>query len=321
MEGFDVKRYEGGLEDERRLFYVAMTRARDLLCFSFFTRINNAQSPSLFLADIQKHATKIVEENNLPAAEIKATVDSDEIQTFSPSEIIAYMRCPYLFCLREMWGYQPGLNIRIGYGKSLHHCMRCAGEQIKQGSDPAKAIKEVVRGKFHLPYAGGKPLETMRNTAEKVLSRFVTQHETDMKLIQEVEARLEFPLQKATISGKVDVIMRGTKKEPSVEVRDYKTSDVVTTFEESSLQLQLYTLGLKKLQRPVDIASVAYLDQKPGHKDIEQVSINQKNLDSAKDTAENAIKGIRQASYKARTGKHCEDRCDFPGICRYNEKR
>lgn len=317
MEGFDVNRYEGGIDDERRLFYVAMTRARDVLCLSRFKRINNAQSPSQFLVDVEKYTTKIAENHDLPSTAIKATLESDEIQTFSPSEIIAYMRCPYLFCLREMWGYQPGLDIAIGYGKSLHYCMRCAGEQIKQGSDPTKAIKDVVKEKFHLPYAGGKPLETMRGTAERVLSGFVTRHEQDMKLIQEVEARLEFPLEKATISGKVDVIIRGTEKKPSIEVRDYKTSDTVTTLKDSSLQLQLYTLGLIKLQRPVTQASVAYLDQEPGDKDIEPVSIKQSDLESAKDIAEKSIKGIRQASFKARPGQHCADRCDFPCICRY----
>ena len=146
--------------------------------------------------------------------------------------------------------------------------------------DAEKAIRDLVREKFHLPYAGGKPLENMRQAAEKILTRFVRRHKQDMERIQEVEARLEFPLEKATIAGKVDVIIRGTDKEPSIEVRDYKTSDVVTTFAESSLQLQLYTLGLKKLQRPVTDASVAYLDPKHAGNDVEPVPIGQSDLKS-----------------------------------------
>jgi len=141
-----------------------------------------------------------------------------------------------------------------------------------------------------------------------------------MERIQEVEARLEFPLEKATIAGKVDVIIRGTSKKPSIEVRDYKTSDIVTTFTESSLQLQLYTLGLKKLQRPVTDASVAYLDPKHTGNDIERVPIEQTELKSAQTIARDCIKGIGQGLYKAKPGAPCADRCDFPSICRYRTK-
>jgi len=317
MEGFDVKRYEGGIEDERRLFYVAMTRARDVLCLSHFRRISNYQSPSRFLKTVENYAKRIGENDDLPSVQIKTTLESDEIETFSPSEIITYLRCPYLYCLREMWGYKPRLDVALGYGKSLHYCLRCASERIKEGADAEMAIRDLVRAKFHLPYAGGKPLETMKNAAEKIL---VKRHEQDMQRIQEVEARLEFPLEKATIAGRVDVIIKGTERKPSIEVRDYKTSDVVTTFEESSLQLQLYTLGLIKLQRPVDDASVAYLDPKHTGNDIERVPIGQSELESAEATAQKCIRGIGQGLYRARLGAQCADRCDFPSICRYRTK-
>jgi len=165
------------------------------------------------------------------------------------------------------------------------------------------------------------PQVRKRANTDKILTRFVRRHKQDMEQIQEVEARLEFPIEKATIAGKVDVIIRGTDKKPSIEVRDYKTSDVVTTFAESSLQLQLYTLGLKKLQRPVTTASVAYLEPKITGNDIERVPIEQTELKSAQATARNCIKGIGQGSFKANPGAHCVDRCDFPSICRYRSNR
>ncbi|MCL0038800.1 PD-(D/E)XK nuclease family protein, partial [Dehalococcoidia bacterium] len=106
----------------------------------------------------------------------------------------------------------------------------------------------------------------------------------------------------------------------SLEVRDYKTADTVTTREESSLQLQLYTLGLKKLQRAVNHASVAYLDPKHRGNDIEPVPIGQNELEAAEATAEKCISGIHQAVFRAKPGAHCADRCDFPSICRYNRR-
>ena len=35
---FDVRRYEGDVDDERRLFYVAITRAKDALVVSYFRK-------------------------------------------------------------------------------------------------------------------------------------------------------------------------------------------------------------------------------------------------------------------------------------------
>lgn len=317
VEGFDVKRYEGGIEDERRLFYVAMTRARDILCLSYFRRINNYQNPSRFLDAVEHHSRRIREDDDIPALQIKTTVENDEIQTFSAGEIITYQKCPYLYCLRDMWGYRPRLDVALGYGKSLHYCLRCASELIKQGADAEKAVRDLVKEKFHLPYAGGKPLERMKRAAMEILTGFVGRHKHDLQRIQEVEARLEFPLEKATIVGRVDVIIKGTDNKPSIEVRDYKTSDAVTTFEESCLQLQLYTLGLKALHRPVTGASVVYLDPKHTNNDIEAVPIGPIELQSSRSIANKCISGIREASFRAKPSTHCKNACDFMQICRW----
>ena len=49
---FDVRRYEGDLEDERRLFYVAITRARDALIISYFRRQRRRMKRSRFIDDL-----------------------------------------------------------------------------------------------------------------------------------------------------------------------------------------------------------------------------------------------------------------------------
>jgi DNA helicase-2/ATP-dependent DNA helicase PcrA len=315
-EGFDAERYEGSIEDEKRLFYVAVTRARDVLCMSHFRHINTNQKPSKFIQVLQHYASKINEKEDIPSAQIKTTSGSEEIQTFSPSEIITYLRCPYLYCLREVWGYKPKLDDALGYGKSLHYCLRCASERIKQGEDAEQVIHELMEEKFHLPYARPKPLQNLKKSAGEVLTGFVKRHIEDMRRIEEVEARLEFPLEKATITGRVDVIIKGPEGQPTIEVRDYKTSDAVTTFEELSLQLQIYALGLKRLHRPVDCASVAYLDPKHTGHDIERVSIAECDLEAAKARAVRCIECIRAGSFKANPNGHC-DSCDFEQICRW----
>jgi len=309
-ELFEANRYQGSIEDERRLFYVAMTRARDVLSLSRFRRIRNYMSPSPFLLPLKGEVQQIAESDYLPPAELKARVLEEEMQTFSAAEIITYRRCPYLFQLRETWGYKPGLVTPLGYGKSLHDCLRHAAEQIQRGAKLKQAVLEVIEARFHLPYAGGSVREGIMEKAQETLVAFVERHEQDMRSIEEVESRLEFPVERATITGRVDVIMRQTDK-PSLEVRDYKTSDEVTTLEESSLQVSLYALGLRSMGRPVTLASVAYLEEG----EVTTVPIDHRTLDAARDEAAKCIRGIIGGQFNPKPGHHCTRPCDYRHIC------
>jgi len=322
---FDVERYEGDYEDEKRLFYVAITRARDIICTSFFLHVNpessRRQKPSRFLKTISHKARKIKLSQNIPdEISIMPTSAKDELQTFSASEILTFRKCPNLYRLRNLWGFQAELDIALGFGNSLHYCLRCASELIKQGEDPIKAIK-IVAEKFHLPFAGGKPFEQMRKAAKKILIRFVSRHKEDMLKIHEVESRLEFPLERATIAGKVDVIIHKDKNGKKIEVRDYKTADTVTTLEESSLQLRIYSLGLRKIKQPVETASIAYLKQEKDSKnDLEYVTVNELALQQAEKVAKQCIEKIKKSQFKGKPSKNCKS-CDFFKICKWANKK
>jgi len=88
----------------------------------------------------------------------------------------------------------------------------------------------------------------VKQAARRKLMEFVKKREDDMRRIEEVETRIEFPLQRATIAGKVDVILHEGNAR---EIRDYKTTDQATTFEDSSMQVQVYALGLNMIGKSV----------------------------------------------------------------------
>lgn len=67
-ELFEKSRYLGELEDEARLFYVAMTRARDGLYISRFRRMKKCQGPSCFFEFVQGKLG--LAEDPLPLADI-----------------------------------------------------------------------------------------------------------------------------------------------------------------------------------------------------------------------------------------------------------
>jgi DNA helicase-2/ATP-dependent DNA helicase PcrA len=310
---FPVKRYEGDEDDERRLFYVAMTRARDNLIFSYFKFIKNPMKESPFLKDLKLNS--VINNEKIEIANMEKHENEEEIQTFSGGEILGYNRCHYFYRLNCLWNYPSTFSPRLNFGKSLHHCLRRASELIKEESmEPKKAIEKVFEeGEFYLPYASKLQREVMTKYAKRSLLKYADKNKNDLLNVDEVEARIEFPLEKATIAGRVDVII-GPKG--NLEVRDYKTSDTIITNEEASLQVQIYTLGLGLVNKNIKKASIAYIKEREGKVPIEKVGISKTDLEKAKKKAKDAIDGIKKGKWKARSSKHC-DKCAYKKICRY----
>ncbi|MBI4339522.1 MAG: ATP-dependent helicase [Chloroflexi bacterium] len=313
---FDRARYEGGENEERKLFYVAVTRARDGLCLSSFNRIRNSVSPSSFLQE-----TKLASQAH-PAEpfilQIQPTGQNDEdIVTYSATKIIEYLRCAYFYRLRHLWGYQPGLAEWIGYGKSIHHVLRVVSEQAMAGQDPLRVLSSVIQD-FHLPFADKGIIAIAKKNAESSLASYVRNYLADIKATQEVEARLEFQLSKqATVEGRVDVIIAPNGER---ELRDYKTAndpeDNQRTNEEAAFQLHLYALGLGEIGQPVARATIAHVTEKDKAKQVVPVPMNQQSLKRARNEAEIAVKGILSGVFPGKPAGFCEA-CDYRAICRF----
>ena len=311
-ELFDVARYEGDLESERKLMYVGLTRARDVLVVSAFTSMNGRRKgQSEFIRDTLdvEGMERITERERLPLHTLVLQGDPDEIQSFSAGELLQYGKCPFLYRMNRLWGYQPGLTEYLGYGKALHFCMRVAAEQMKEGYSPISAVANAVDKQFYLPFAEEGRHHKLKETAKRKLIQFAREREDDMHRIREVETRVEYPLHRATVVGKIDVILHD---EGGIEIRDYKSSDVVTSQEEVTMQLQLYANGLTRLGETVTRGSVAYLEDAT----IAHVEIAEGTIREAERVAEQRIDGIMQGRFQPCPGNAC-GHCDYGTICRY----
>ncbi len=310
-EIFDAERYEGTVEDERRLFYVAATRAKDVLVLSSFVGAKKDVFESSFVSDLPGGSyIDLSERDLLPEYNISKGADPEDIQTFSTEEIIAYKTCPYAYRLNHIWGYEPGFSEYLGYGKTLHFCLRLASDMMKnQGYSPIDAIKTALDDHFFLPFIVSDRSEMIRQAARNKLIRFVIERADDMNQIKEVEARVEFPLQRATVTGRVDVLIHDGN---CIEIRDYKTSKDSITHDDSSIQVQMYALGLSMTGEAVSKGSVAYLDDAS----LRAVGVSDAHLTKAKEAAEKHIAGIITKDFTPCPGQHCRN-CDFRAICKW----
>lgn len=311
---FNVIKYEGTMESERNLMYVAMTRAKDVLVISAFTSLNDREkgaSALLTEGDWIDDMTSLTPRDHLPVHPLSLTpTDDEELQTFTAGELIRYSRCPHQYRLSEIWGYQPGLSIYLGYGRALHHCLRHAGEIIKaEGCGPMSAVITAMEREFFMPFMPEKQLLEIKKAAKEALIRFVRQHEQDMFRIRDMESRIEFPLQNAIVAGKVDVILHDGD---AIEVREYKSKDTSASPEEVAMQVRLYSHGLKTIGEDVQHGSVAFLQEAR----VEGVGISDEEVQQVITTAEQHISGIVGRRFPACPGGICE-RCDQVSICRW----
>jgi DNA helicase II / ATP-dependent DNA helicase PcrA len=312
---FDAERYEGSIEDERRLFYVAITRPKDALILSRFLKISQRMRRSPFYADLEENIVQDLGGNTVPVIDTQSYNSSDEIQSFAATEIVGYNRCPYMYMLRNLWGYQPGFEQLIDYGPALHYCLKIAGELVQnEGYDPRTAVASAVDETFFMAYVSGVFFDNLKQSANEILTDFADEFGDDLPRVEEVEYRIEFPLQDengstATILGRVDVLL---SDRDGVEVRDYKTSLDDLSRPEAENQIRLYSLGLRNMDRTVTKGSIADLTEPS----IESVLITDDLLADAKAWAEDSVKRIASRDFNPCPGHYC-NHCDYTGVCRW----
>jgi len=313
---FDARRYEGDLEDERRLFYVAITRARDALVVSHFRRLKKRMSRSPFIDDLDSNVITPIEEAGLPSFPVGKLEPLDGLLTFSASEITSYLRCPYMYLLRNVYGYQPELDEAIGFGKGVHYCLKRAVELLKRDKElgPITAAVRAVDNEFFMPFAGGEVFESYKRGARRSVLNYAKGHGEDLRQSSEVEYRIEFPIHSATVTGRIDVL--GDK-----EVRDYKTLDYrevegSVSMNEAEMQVRLYAAGLESVGRHVKGGSLAFLSSKSS--EIVPVDIGEARVGRAIRDAERVVESVRKKHFKPNPGEHCEN-CDQREICRWKK--
>lgn len=306
-ELFDRLRYEGEENDERRLVYVAITRAKENLLISYNLERENDHK-SRFLEEMQSNLKKLRLTDDMPGSEYGKGKDEELLNTFFTGELIEYFRCPYFYRFRNVWEYKPEIVGPLGYGKSLHYCLRLVANNLED-KNLKETVKNIFSKNFSLPFAPESLREKLAVKGEKVLSDFVSKNEGDIRNIESVEVRVEFPLKRSTVVGKADVIIKNEAK-GGIEVRDYKTSDKVISKEESDMQVRLYSIGFKTLgKNPVE-GSIANLEEN----EIRYLTVAEQDLEKTQKTTENVIEGILEKKFEPIVGLHCRT-CDFNRIC------
>lgn len=320
IDGAD--RYKGTKEDERRLFYVAVTRAQKYLYMSYSPGPSSMyKNPSEFMQEVTAVPVVSTADSGLhttqPRLEPHPKMETPQV-TLSFSELKYLFECPYQFKLRFMYGFNAPIHEALGYGKGLHDAL---AEIHKRALDGALAthqdIAELVNRHLHTPYAYPALREALERSAKESLSRYLDLHGDDLVRTIHSEKQIQVHIAPGiTVDGRIDLVKRLETDE--VSIVDFKSTERAQDEDVTRDQLHVYAVGYTELTgESADLVEVLNLDEK-GKNVREEVSGDLLNEVRGRiKTAGEALRGNTLPKFETWTPA-C-DKCDLVALCRTRE--
>jgi DNA helicase-2/ATP-dependent DNA helicase PcrA len=309
-------RFEGTIEDERRLFYVAMTRSQKFLQLTWAPIPGNQlfQRPSQFWDDIlaSKYVKRRIPDYSTrrhltpsPRAGVANVV-------FSFSDLKYFFECPYQFKLRILYGFNAPIHEALGYGKSLHDALAEVHARALRGdvADASEAPR-LVETHLHAPYAYPALRQQLEVAAERVLRDYLTDNALEFNKIEFSEKQIEINLgDGVSIIGRIDLVRRVDTGETTIV--DLKSSDRAQAEDVTEIQLHVYALGYRDLtgRRP-DFVETYELDERKR----KPRSVDDDFIAEVKIKTREAANALRQGVLLPMPApKKCAS-CDYRGMC------
>ena len=310
-------RFQGTIEDERRLFYVAMTRSQKFLHLTWAPiagKNNRYVRASEFWDDIL--ASKYVKRRlpdysarNRQTPRARASVAN---VIFSFSDLKYFFECPYQFKLRVLYGFNAPIHEALGYGKSLHDALAEVHARAIRGdvADVSEAHR-LVQMHLHAPYAYPALRQQLEASAEVVVRNYLNDNAKVFNKIEFSEKQIEISLgDGVSVVGRIDLVRRIDTGETTIV--DLKSTDRAQAEDVTETQLHVYALGYQDLtgRRP-DYVEIYELDERKR----KPRSVDDDFIADVKIKVRGAADALRTNTLlTAPSVKKCSA-CDYRGMC------
>ncbi|HIH61268.1 MAG TPA: ATP-dependent helicase [Methanobacteriales archaeon] len=290
-----LKLFKGQLGDEeRRLFYVAMTRAQDILIISTAQRIRTRKvGHSPFIKELidkceLEWGCKRVEKC------VKRSLEENRIMTVDFSSLYAYNECPFRYMMIYHYGFIYPETPMQRYGKTLHNCLEILHKKMK--------IKEKIDIKELVKACQGKRCKELENQLEN----YYNKNKDYIKRIIAVEEPFSIPKEDIIIRGRTDLIIEN--KDGELELIDFKAKKK-TNIEHMGVDFQLrtYEYALSNKYNFDKLTAYTILDNK-------RTSLKPDPEYKIKDKIEKIVNLIKRGEFEPRKTYFCRF-CIFQDIC------
>lgn len=340
------------IQEERRLFYVALTRARKRLTLT--TVIHKRSKRSEFLEDflsapeIKKNdalqmAPKFsapAETSNAPGAgQLFGAADPDSraysriarwAETFHPpapaplqlsaTSIEGYNSCPQRFLFDHVWGLRGGPRAATTFGSVMHTTVRIVLKEWKENKRllPWDEVETIFRREWRS--AGYEDDYQEKEYQREGLEQLRAFHSSALPRPEDVlgqEKRFELPMEgDVVVTGRMDQVNRLGPGE--AEIVDYKTGRPKDEkAARNSLQLSIYALAARDVLEldPVRLTFYNLMTNLPVC-----ATRDAKQLKKAEDKVQEVAANIRAGEFGANPGFVCRS-CEYRAVCPAHEER
>jgi len=341
-----IKKYGNDINDERRLFYVSMTRAKKGLSITYSKTDweGKEQEKSRFIGEISESYienidTNLFEINNIdklslfiePQKQRRTIYDKDFIkeQFFNRGLTVTalnnYLDCPIKYFYRNLIQLPSGYSSSLRFGDLMHGAlekffMECKREEKILGK--VKLLEFFVENIENSEF-DGKELEKYKERGLDSLSGWFDQYEKDLIFNVSIEQKIkrDFTLDSGeilNINGKLDKIeFLKSEMEGPIRVIDYKTGKSFAEKdkarkEDLERQIKFYYLLLEDWRDgsyKVGEASLLFLEKnKKGKYEKHSIDVNEEDILLLKDEIQEVAKEIISGEFlnKGCGKKDCE---------------
>lgn len=322
------------LQEERRLFYVGMTRAKKLLYLTCakdygLKRLKKVSPFVLEALDLVRMPQEVLRTSPLEEIKryappvrkpgIKSVSKGKEVLTLSYFQVENYLTCSLRYKYSHIMKIPVLPHHALVFGRVLHNTIHFYLKKRMAGDDMTEDefLKEYEKRWINEGFLSREHEEMRKKAGARALRLFYHRQEKSGHLPSFLEQNFRWQEDKVKFIGRWDRVDFGSD---GAVIIDYKASEVKGQKEadkktKESLQMDLYALSFAKTQQaPLKETQLHFLESDiVGHAQKKEVA-----LEKAAEKIKEVEEGIRRQDYKAKPDWHNCRFCDFRTICPYS---
>jgi DNA helicase II / ATP-dependent DNA helicase PcrA len=309
-------RYEGGDAEERRLFYVGLTRARDAVYLSAFERKINRFLPSEYLLEVTGEPLPLLGELPLPGLPAGISRETSTLDV-SFSDLATFAECGYRYRLANLFGFQTQIAPELGYGRAVHHVLRLVAEGVRGAIrvPSSDEIDEIVNNEFFVPFASLQAWETMRRAARRLVTTYIGAYASDLCRVWAAERPFILNTEHGTVSGRADVILDAENgRREALAIVDYKVANDQSRDARYDDQLRAYVAA--GTAEGLEIKAAYLHELRDGTR--RPVDIAEPAMQAGMRSLAERVAALRRSEFVAQPERTRCQRCEYHAVCAHS---